>query len=254
MGNTIAIPDKPFIDPVLLKQLYGNNTVLQALSNQGSLNIKVHKYYTDVNGQVIAKTSAPAALQTKFPVFLLGNFDRVGAYNIGQKIMGLAPGVFFLCTYVHGVDPPFLWNTGFNNIASNFKFGDIITVFTDDLNNPTTFVFIRQTCEYGGLASIISNTQTQQKDGRIGIMFCSKIKLQIDQQQQLTEIWQIIELDNLGNFIQNNLSPLQYKTPYWTLNEFLELPLSFIMTQFVAIDFNMQFASDELQVNLIINK
>jgi len=225
-----------------------------ALKDQGSLNINVKRYVTDGNGAVISKNALPANLQKAFPVYLLGNFDRVGGYNIGQKTVPQPQGLPFVMTYVNGYSNTFLSQTGFTEVSNNFKIGDIISVFTDDLLNPSYYVFIVQTCDYGSLASIISNTQTQQQDGVIGKMVVKNIAYQVDQDNQISETWQMVTLDNLGQFKQQPFLPIMYKQPLYRLSDFVELPVSFLMTQFTSINFLMQFASDSLTVNLRIAK
>jgi len=221
---------------------------------QGSLNMNIKRFCTDANGSVINKNTLPAALKKNYPVYLLGNFDRIGGYNIGQKTVPQPVGSVFLMTYVNGYSNPFLFNTGFNDVISNFKVGDIITVYTDSFQNPLYYVFIVQTCDYGSLASIISNTQTQQQDGVIGKLFVKNIAYQVDVDDQLSQTWQMISLDNLGQFKQQPFIPIMYKQPLYKLSDFVELPVSFLMTQFTGINFLMNFASDSLNVNLRISK
>jgi len=264
MGNTIATVRKPFIKPVHLPDLNGMG-VLRALSGVGSLNVNIKRYYSDVNGQQLDKTSGliPAGLKVSLPVFLLGNFDRIGGYNISLKTINLPSTAKFLMTYVHGYDQPFLWNTGFNTVSKNFRKGDIILVFTDDLDNPSTFAYIVQTCDYGAIASIIANTMTQQDDGTIGFMRVQSIKYQVNndlnsdvaKNAQLNEVWQIVTFDNLGQFKQNPYSPIMNKDPYYkTASDFLQLDLQFVLTQYNAINFLMQYATDLIQVNFTIQK
>jgi hypothetical protein len=221
---------------------------------QGSLNINVKRFFTDANGAVVDKNTVPNALKVSYPVFLLGNFDRIGGYNIGQKTIRMPVGIPFLMSYVNGYSNPFLYNTGFNDVINNFKVGDIVTVFTDDLNNPNFYVFIVQTCDYGSIASVISNTQTQQQDGVIGQLHVKNIAYQVDQENQISETWQMIAIDNLGQFKQNPFVPVMYKQPLYKLNDFILLPISFLMTQFTAINFLMQFESDNITINLRIAK
>ncbi len=249
-------PDSIFINPIKLKDLNGIQP-LKAISGQGSLNVNITRYFTDVDGVILNKSSVaiPSTMKTAYPVFMLGNFDRVGGYNVGQKTLPINPNYVFLMTYVHGVNEPFLWSSGFNTVQTRFKKGDIICVFTDSLDAPSCFAFIVQTCEYGGLASIISNTQTQQTDGKIGVMSVKNISYQVDNANQLAQVWQIVTLDNLGQFQQNPFNPIIAKNPYvYKLDDFLLLEFSFIFTQYIAINFLMNYESDTINVNFRINK
>lgn len=217
-------------------------------SGSGNLNILVKKYYTDVDGAVIAIGAAPAALRKSIPVFLLGNFDRIGAYAIGEKTLNVDPSVLYLMTYVHGVNQPFLWNSGFNTVQNNFATGDLITVYTDSFDAPTGFVFIQQTVSYGSLSSILDNTSSNPN------MVIDKVAVQVDNELQLNEGWQIVRFDSLGTFNQEPFNVIQFRPPFFKLTDFIELVLSFKFTPFVGINFLFQTTSNAMQINFKITK
>ena len=189
------------------------------------------------------------------PVYMLGNFDRIGGYNISQKVLQPPAGVFMVYTYVQGYDSqPLLWNSGFNTIQNIIPYGAIVTIFTDSLNAPSAFVWIIQNSDYGSVASIISNTQTEQSDGTIGKLYVENIAYQVDEVNQLNQVWQIITLDNLGQFQQQPFYPITQKTPYIVLTDFLVMPLSFLLTQYNVIAFQMDYASDVINMNFRLKK
>jgi hypothetical protein len=224
------------------------------LFHQGSINVNINRYFTNVDGTIIDKSATLAVMRKNYPVFLLGNFDRVGAYNISQKTIQMPSGVFFLCTYVHGYNEPFLWNSPLNDVQTRFRKGDIITVFTDSLDAPTNFCFIQQTLELGAMASFISNTQTEQKDGRLGVIEVKNVSLQVDNESQLNSPWTIVFFDNIGNFDSDPFNPGSiYRSPYYKLNDFIELNIAFTLSQYMALNFLFLFASDTINVNFRIN-
>jgi len=229
--------------------------LVKPLYETGSINMNIKRYYTDVDGALIAKASAPAALQVKLPVYMLGNFDRVGAFNIGQKTVQPVVSSKFLMTYVHGYEQPFLWNTGLNTIQAILRRGDIVTVFTDDLDAPSAFVYIVQTVDTGALASIISNTQTIQDDGKSGIISVKNVSLQVDNDNQLNQIWQVMKFDNFGNFDQHPFNPAAVeRSPFYKLGDFVELRLQFLMTQYIGIYFYYLYESESININFRLNK
>ncbi len=249
--------DVLFIKHLPLPLLNGGNKPIQALNNQGSLNLNIRRYFTDVDGDVLDKTNPaiPAAMLTAYPVFMLGNFDRTGGYNRGFQTVNFTKNVFFLMTYVQGVNEPFLWNSGFNTIQNRLNKGDIVCVFTDSLDAPSTFCFIVQSNDMGGLASIISNTQTQQEDGTIGRMQVDDVSYQVDNESQLQQIWQVLTIDNLGQFKQHPFNPNRVKNPYlYKLNDFLSLGLRFVLSQYISINFLMNIESDLININFKILK
>ncbi len=229
--------------------------LVKPLYETGSINMNIKRYYTDVDGALIAKAAAPAALQVKLPVYMLGNFDRVGAFNIGQKTVAPVSSTKFLMTYVHGYEQPFLWNSGLNTLQSILRRGDIVTVFTDDLDAPSAFVYIVQTVDTGALASIISNTQTVQDDGRTGIISVKNVSVQVDNDPQLNQIWQVMRFDNFGQFEQHPFNPAAVeRSPFYKLGDFVELRLQFLMTQYIGIYFYYLYESESLNINFRLNK
>lgn len=228
------------------------DTLRRPVIGSNNLNINIARYYTDVDGVVIDKSAAPAALQIKLPVYLLGNFDRVGGFNIAQKALPTPSGAVFLMTYLHGYGEPFLWNSGLNTIAASLKFGDVVTVFTDSLDTPTGFVFMVQTVQYGALGSIISNTQTIQDDGQVGLMHVRSVSMQASTDEQFSQAFSIVKYDNLGTFQSKNLNPGDYKGPLHKLNDFVEIPLSLTLTQYNGVNFYFVYACDYINFNFRI--
>src|SRR5712672_3291926 len=64
--------------------------------------VNVKRFYTNVDGSLVAKAAVPAALKLKFPVFMLGDFDRQGGYRIGLQAVPPFPGAFYLLSFVNG--------------------------------------------------------------------------------------------------------------------------------------------------------
>jgi hypothetical protein len=222
------------------------DTLKQPFFGTASLTVNINKYYTDVDGAIIAKATAPAALKNPIPIFMLGNFDRNGGYGIGQRTLSFQ-GAYLLMTYVHGVGQPFLWDSGLNTVQSEFVDGDIITVFTDSISAPTGFVFIQQTISYGGLSSVLENNFSN-------IMKVNKIALQVDNEDQLSQGWQIVRFDPLGLFQQEGFNIIQFRPTFYKLTDFIELALSFDLTPMIGINFLMTYTSDLIQVNFKVTK
>lgn len=222
-------------------------------SGQATVNVVVKKYFLDPNGVVLDKANPaiPAILKTKLPVFLLGNFDRLGGYAIGKKSLpNLNAALILLDTYVQGYNQPFLWDSGANTLANVLFTGDLVCIFTDSLNAPSGYVAVVQSNNYGSMASIISNTQTIQNDGKIGELSCTGIAFQVSDDKQLLQPWALMKYDNLANFEMHPYNPNEVKDPKtYTLQTFLDLPIQFLMTQFFGINFLMNFETDLMQVN-----
>ncbi len=243
-----------------IKKLLTENKILlldslnHALIGQGSINVTIKKYFTTVDGAIIAKTAAPAVLQADFPVYMLGNFDRTGAYNVGQKTIPPPRGTYFVATYSHGFGLPFLLFTGLNEVQNLLKFGDIVNIYTDSLTAPSGFVFIVQSASQGAIASIISNTQTVQDDGKIGQLWVENVSYKIDNVIQWKYDWRVVKIDNTGTPDSKVVNLTPYRSPFDKLTDYILIPVRFMATQYVGIYFSMAFECDLINFNMRIAK
>jgi hypothetical protein len=223
------------------------NRLSKPIFAQGSINLNVHRYITDVDGRVLVGGVVPTIMRKNFPVFLLGNYDRIGGYTLMQKTIAQPSQLSFLCTYVQGVNLPMLFATGFNEVFAYFRTGDIITVWVDDFNNPNYFAFIQQTVQNGSVSSIISNPENQQIE-------VENVSLQVDNENQLNKSWQITWFDNRGNTKNNpvNVGSI-YRGPFYRLTDFIDLNISFELSHYMGITFLMLYDSQEININFRIN-
>jgi hypothetical protein len=227
------------------------------LMRNHSIPVNVLKFYTDINGTVINKNTAPAPLRTKFPFFLFGGFDMAGGYRIGLSNVVPMPGTSYLMTYVHGVDKPFLAFTGLNDIKSRLLVGDIIQVYTDDVENPNYFIFMVIQNVYASMGSIVGNTQTMQEDNRIGRIEIDGFQMFSANQSQFDEPVHMIRFDNIGTFKDNQVQPRVFRDPYTKQLDFIEFgslgtPFLFQLDQYIEIGHYMLFATDEMRFNFKI--
>src|SRR5690606_41844598 len=85
-----------------------------------TIGIQVKRIYTDVDGVILDKTTVPASLQIDFPVYLWGEFDRLGAFYIANRLQPVNPVVSMLHTGVwgSGANPYFYGFSGLSNIET----------------------------------------------------------------------------------------------------------------------------------------
>lgn len=224
------------------------------LMRDHTIPLLIKRFYTDQDGIIIDKNTAPPNLQTEYPIFLLGDFDKSGGYRIANIVTPPLPNTFFLCSFVYGNGVPFLFANGLVNVYGQIQLGDIVTVYTDNIANPTYFIWLVVSSNSASIASIVSNTETTQKDGRIGQINIDSVAMFCSNQNQYNNPLFITRCDNIGKYVENQLQPIGFKTAFQNQNDFIDIPLGFIMNQFLSISFYMSFDTDLVTLNLKIKK
>lgn len=233
----------------------GPKSVLQPLQ---TVPLLVKKYYTDVNGTVISKNDVgiPAALKVSFPVFFLGDLDRMGAYRTALKVVPPLTGCEFLQVFTNGNGNTSFDIVGvnpFSDIQALLTPGDIVCVYTDSLTAPNYYVWIVIAGTYSSVASIIGNTVSTQQDGRIGKLIVDLINLYVDSStQQIYKAINFTRMFNTGTFRNDSINPSMFKTPFNRLRNFVTLSTRFEIDQYLGLNFYMGFDTDSLQMDLIL--
>jgi hypothetical protein len=231
----------------------GPKSVLQPVQ---TIPLLVRKFYTDVNGTVIDKTTAPAALQIKMPVFFLGDFDRMGAYRTALQVVPPVAGCFFLQSFINGSGATVFDIVGvnpFSDIQTQLNPGDMVNVFTDSLTAPNYYVWTVIGGTYASMASIIGNTSSSQQDGRLGQLNVDYINLYVDSTTlQLYQPLNFTRLFNTGTFRNDSVNPSMFKTPFNKLRNLVTLDTQFIIDQYIGINFYMGYDTDTVQMDLIL--
>ncbi len=251
-SNLLKNIDLPTWDNRHVLKAIKSNSVVNPITNISSIGISVRRYFTDVDGAIIDKAAAPAVLQTKFPVYTLGNFDRQSAWKIGSRTVPPVDGTFFVHTFVRGVNDQFLLSSGLNTVLQRIDLGSIVEIFTDSLTAPTTYVWIVQTNQIAGIASIISNTNTVQADGRTGQLHVKELGYTFDNPDQYEEIFRVVQSFNTGVANDNPLNT-EFKSPLDKQNGFQIVPVDFLFDQFTGLNFYMRYATDSIVLNFKVN-
>lgn len=250
-GN-VAVINKP-IDMNSKREFVNPQSVLQPLH---TLSTVVKRYFTDVDGRLLAKNNAglvAAGMAVSYPVFMLGQWDKESAYKAGLNIVPPLGNAKYLQTFVNGY--PLTTNqivtpySGVNAIQPLLKNGDIVQVYTDDLTAPNYFAWIVISSNVTGLASVLSNLGTRQDDNRLMKLFCYEINLITDFTLQLSEAWHYCHVDNLGNVKDNQVTYNMFNNPFNVLPNVLPLATEFILNQYIGIYLYMVLGVDTMSVN-----
>lgn len=227
-----------------------------------SFTIKVKRYVTDNNGTVIANALVPVALQQSYPFYLFGEMDRQGGYRQGLSILPPPDGTFFLCTFINGAGfstANIVGFNGLNTVKGNLQTGDVVLVFTDNLQTPNYYIWIvlQSTVAYG---SILSNLKTSQSDNRFNRLIAKNIHYSTSNNNlsQWNQALHFIRTDNLGFIKDDNLTLNPYEGPDNFLVNIVIVPLNedtgVLLDQFIEFASYMLWTTDQIILNFKIKK
>lgn len=227
-----------------------------ALVLEHSIPLRITRYFTDVNGTIVDKNDVgiPDTLKTKYPVLMLGQFDRLGGYKKSLSAVPPLPGTFYYMSYTQGINSPFLSFTGLNNIKSQILTGDIVIIYTDNLEAPNWFIWFIVSSEVVSLASIVGNTESTQQDDRIGSLYIKSYNYVSDNDLQYYEPVHYTKFDNIGNYRDDQISPYMFKTPFVEQTGLLTIDTNFKLDQYIGMNMYFLFTTDQILLTLNVTK
>ncbi len=220
-----------------------------------SIPITIKRYFTDVDGAIVNKAVVPATIQKPYPFWTFGLWDQRGGYATGLKVLPPYPNTYYLMSYVEGAgmtSQRIVGFTGLNTVYTRIKTGDIVHVFTDDLQAPTYFIWIVQSCRNGSLASILANTD-EQDDLQIGPMDVPFFQYYTDNPVgQWMEAIRFTRSNNIAAFKDDQVMPYIFKSPNTEQDGFIRIECMFGVNQYQTIGTYFLFATEEIQMNYTI--
>lgn len=221
-----------------------------------SIPVTIRRYFTDVNGTIISKNTVPLALQCEYPFFVFGEFDRQGGYSASLKALGPNPNTHYLLSFVqgNGFMTQFIVGlfSGANTIKDNVFTGDIVHVFTDDTQNPNYFIWLVQNFSQGAIGSVVSNSDSGQKDGRMGPLYLESFKYHADNVRQFDYPFVFTRFTNISTYKYDQVQPLMYKDPYIQQAELLDIMVEFNLDQYMSVGQYFLFDTDVITMNFKI--
>lgn len=219
------------------------------------LPIIVKRFFTDVNGTIVDKATVPAALQVDYPVYIFGEFDRQGAYLLADKNNPPLPGTFFLSTMVVGGAgslPQSIIYTGVADILGQLKPGDIVNIYTDNVQAPTYFIWIVLHCPNKSLASIMANMPNLPPDENYGYIRSKSFRFYCSNAEQWNVNIQYIRYNFMGLVKSDNLDPSIYQLPKLPVLDMVEVKWKSPITQYIGLNTYILFATDSFTLNFNI--
>jgi len=222
------------------------------LLQRHSVPITIRRYFTTVDGAIIDKALAPAALQVQYPFYNFGLFDYKGGYATGLKALPVTPGTEYLMTYIEGIGMTSQQITGFtglNTIRTRIRVGDIVHVFTDSLQAPNYFIWIVQSSRNGSIGSILANTDSSQRDGTIGYLYCESFQYFTDNSN---EQWAIpvhfTRSSNIASFRGDQVQPYIFKNPNTEQQGFVKVECKFNIDQYQSIGTYFLYNTEQIEL------
>lgn len=211
-----------------------------------ALNITVTKRYTTVNGNIIDKNTIPSDLQKKVPFFIWGKFDSDGAFSRALNDTFPDPNLKYFNTFLAGSND-FLAFTGANEIKELVDVGDILQVYTDDIQNPSYFIWISISGSGQPYGSILANVD--------GSMMCEYVLYNSENILNYDQPIRILHLSQLGDKLADSFSPEQGNSPYNRTDTIknIRLDLAFKVTPYIGFNSYMLFESDVVTFNFMLN-
>ncbi len=206
-----------------------------------NLSISVKKFYTDVDGNIIDKnTEFPigSEFRVNLPVWLWGKFDYRSQYSISRRLTPFVSNAWKFFNMYVAASYEFLVFSGANGIRSQIGTGDVVFVYTDDVINPTYFVFIVVTGQnLNPYASIV-----QDVDGSlISLMFkYDSVQNPFNYQQEL----EYIQFDKLGNSKRSTIQPDTFLPPSNKHTDVIDIELEMMLTEYFSLNTYLLFETD----------
>ncbi len=246
---------KPTPNEIILNKIFS-----KPLQKNAGLFVTVKRFFTDANGTILDKNdpAIPASCKVSFPFWMFGKFDKDGAYRIGNQVTPVTLGTSYVGTFVIGLGVPFLFATGLNNVKNNFLNGDIVHVFTDNLDAPSVYIYIVQSYPAGSLASIVENSTASENEkiditGLNYFSFSNSGGQTVPNFQFATNI-NLTNIDIVGAYNNKPYDPLGYDQANYMQYNFIVLPINFTLDQYKELSSYIPFQVDSILFSFMIKK
>jgi hypothetical protein len=202
-------------------QSYKKNFIDQMtdIRKKDSFTINVTRYFCNAEGHVVAYNTLPAVMQTKYPFYIFGKYDFDGAYKVANQIVPPQNGCYYLYTFVKGSAFDYIGFQIGNNVSALIQPGSIVSVYCDNVANPSWLVYVVVSCPFQSYASILQNVQRN--------FLIKSFLYNADNPINYNETIFSIILNPIGQFLSEQYQPLSFKQVQDEQANFIRVPLSF---------------------------
>lgn len=218
-----------------------------------SLSVNIRRYTTDTNGTILDDATIPDSEKKPFPFHLFGHFDRESGYALADLATRHVHNTLLFTVFTWGVGLPLMYFNPLANINQNFRKGDVIFCYVDDLISPNVFTWVHVQATIGGYNSLISQTNISQLDdvGPWGAFMNNKIDYKWQHDEQLNQPFMWIISDYRAGYKQDSLSVESYVDPVVNQSDVKKaiIPLEFIANQYFGITTWLAYENPLLNLN-----
>jgi len=218
----------------------------KGLKRQTSFTLKVNRYYTDANGQVLDKNTVANNLKVSFPFYLFNKFDKEGGYRIGNIILPPIQNTFYLYSYCVGSSFDYFQFSGRNSVRHNCRNGDLVLLFADSAIAFNVLIWVVISSDFQSVNSLINSMPFHDVD-------ILEILYRCDNIDNYNEAIHFVKENVMGEYKADQFQPLSFKTPNTVLNDFITLKIPHKISEFAGLYSYFRFATDNISFNFKVN-
>lgn len=214
------------------------------------IQMTVKRYTTNQLGQVLADAAVPVSQRKNFPFHLWGEYDRQSGYGFADMVTQ-KDNTILLGVYVWGINTPFFFANPVQDVNNNFRKGDIIFLYVDDLTAPNFYHFITISNNQGNLASVVAQSNVSQIDdnGAWGVFRILNFDYTWDNDDQLKLPFYTIKSTFENTFEFQTLNPKRYFPPVYKPEiKTINIDLTMLVNQYAGLSGYLHFNSNTLEL------
>ena len=216
------------------------------IKNQDTFPVTIKKFYTDVDGVIIDKSTLPPNLQVELPFYLFGKMDKDGSYKIANESTPVKESTWEYFKFVIASTYDFQLFTGLNTIKGQILTGDYVFIYTDSFDTPTYFCYIIITSGQRSYASINDSLYLE------GITI-DTIVYQSSNVAQYTESMSLIILNRTGLYKDNQFNPIDFRDPYIRQDDIIRMKLQMLLSRYIGINSYILFDTDTINFQIVFS-
>jgi hypothetical protein len=202
-----------------------------------NLPISVTKYYTDVDGAFIDKNTIATNLKTPLPFYLFNYYDYIGGYKIGFSEVPLNPNWKLFQYNVYGTND-FRFFTGLNEVKNWISIGDLVFIYTDDLNLPNVYCWVIISA---GNASIASINESMNENAEIEYILYD-VQNESNYRQNLFYVRETFLMQPRVD----SINPKIWQSPYNRLSAVIKAEIKYKFSKMFGLYSYIDFVNDTL--------
>ena len=212
------------------------------------MTVKITRFVTDVDGNIINKNLLPLAMQVRYAYMLFGEFDRQGGYRLAQQVVPVEGSSEYIGTFVFGKQEGFLQFNTQGNVYNQMLLGDIYHMYTDSTVSPNFFVFMVVSNPFAAMGSITAATawHLHTPAGLKGKLSIEHFKLITETNSQYNAPISLLGIDNIGVNKSDSINPLASRAVDDKQPDFIQIDMPMQIDQFTGLVSFIRFEAESI--------